>query len=70
MAGSLSWKRLPARSRASRLAVLGPFVPALALAALILAVLIAVILAEHLADARRRAAGEPSAPERSAEPSG
>ena len=70
MAGSLSWKRLLGALSCISLAVLGPFLPALALAALIIAVLIAVILAEHLADARRRAAGEPSAPERSAEPSG
>ena len=70
MAGSLSWKRLLGALACISLAALGPFLPALALAALIIAVLIAVILAEHLADARRRAAGEPSAPERSAEPSG
>ena len=69
MAGSLSWKRLLGALACISLAALGPFLPALALAALIICVLIAVILAEHVAVARRRAQGEPPPPERSAEPS-
>jgi hypothetical protein len=64
MAGSLSWKRLLGALACLALAALGPFVPALALAALTVCVLIAVIGAEQVAATRRRARGEPSPLER------
>jgi low temperature requirement protein LtrA len=64
MTGSLSWKRLGGALACVAVGGLGPFAPALVLAALLVAVLVTVIGAEHLAAARRRARGEPSPLER------
>ena len=58
MAGSVSGSASSARSRASPSRCSAHCCPALALAGLIIAVLNRDHLAEHLADARRRAAGE------------
>jgi low temperature requirement protein LtrA len=64
MAGSLSVRRLTGAIACVAVAAAGPFVPALAVGALVLAVLVAVIASEHRAAARRRARGEPSPLER------
>jgi low temperature requirement protein LtrA len=64
LAGSVSWKRLAGAAACIAVAALGPFLPGLAVAALVTAVLIAVIVAEHVAALRRRARGEPSPLER------
>jgi low temperature requirement protein LtrA len=64
MAGSVSWRRLLGALACVALAALGPFVPAIVLAALTACVLTAVIGAEQVVAARRRARGEPSPLER------
>jgi low temperature requirement protein LtrA len=64
LAGSVSWKRLAGVAGCLAVAALGPFVPALAVAALVTSVLIVVIVAERVAAVRRRARGEPSPLER------
>ena len=64
MAGTVSGKRLLGAAACVALGALGPFVPALALAALTVAVLVTVIVAERVAGARRRARGEPAPLER------
>ena len=60
MAGSLSWKRLLGALACVAVAAVGPFVPALVVAALLVAVLATVIGAEKMAAHRRHARGEPS----------
>ena len=64
MAGTVSWKRLGGALACVAVAGVGLFTPALALAALLVAVLVVVIGAEHIAAARRNARGEPSPLER------
>jgi len=64
MARTLGRRRLLGTIGCIALAAVGPFVPALVLAALLVCVLIAVIGSELLAGARRRAGGEPSPLER------
>ena len=60
MAGSLSWKRLSAALALCVVGAIGAVLPALATAALALAVLVALIVAELVAGRRRRARGLPS----------
>ena len=64
MTGSLSRKRLSGALACLAVGIAGPFVPALAVSALLVAVLAAVIWAEHVTAARRSARGEPSPLER------
>jgi low temperature requirement protein LtrA len=64
LAGSVSWKRLGGALACLAVGALGPFLPALGVASLVIVVLIAVIVAEHVAALRRRARGEPSPLER------
>jgi low temperature requirement protein LtrA len=64
MAGSVSWRRLGGALACLAVGLIGLFVPALVVAALLIAVLVAVIGAEYVAAARRRARGEPSPLER------
>jgi low temperature requirement protein LtrA len=64
MAGSLSVRRLTGALACAGLGLCGAFTPALALAALLVAVLAGVIVSEHVAAARRAARGEPSPLER------
>ena len=64
MTGSPAWKRLAGALACIAVGGVGPFVPALVLAALLALVLVAVIASEHIAAARRRARGEPSPLER------
>jgi low temperature requirement protein LtrA len=64
MAGTVSWKRLGGALACLAVGGVGLFTPALALAALLVAVLVVVIGAEHIAAARRNARGEPSPLER------
>jgi low temperature requirement protein LtrA len=64
MAGSLSWKRLSGAAACLAVGAVGGFAPGLVVAGLVVVVLVAVIGAEHLAEARRRARGEPSPLER------
>ena len=60
MAGSLSWKRLGAALALCVVGAIGAVLPAIATAALALAVLVALIVAELVAGRRRRARGLPS----------
>ncbi|HSK15879.1 MAG TPA: low temperature requirement protein A [Gaiellaceae bacterium] len=64
MAGSIAWRRLAGAVACLLVGVVGFALPALAVAALLVAVLAGVIGAEQLAAARRRARGEPSPLER------
>ena len=64
MTGSLSRKRLFAALACLAVGVVGVFVPALVVSALLVGVLALVIGAEHVAAARRSARGEPSPLER------
>jgi low temperature requirement protein LtrA len=64
MAGSVSWKRLGGALACLVVGLIGAFVPALVVGALLIAVLVAVIASEYVAAARRRARGEPSLVER------
>jgi low temperature requirement protein LtrA len=64
MTGSPGWKRLAGAGACLAVAIVGLFVPALVVAALLVLVLVAVIGAEHVAGARRRARGEASPLER------
>jgi low temperature requirement protein LtrA len=64
MAGTLSRKRLAGALACLAVGALGPVVPGLALSGLLVAVLVGVIVAERIAEARRRARGEPSPRER------
>jgi low temperature requirement protein LtrA len=60
MAGSVSWRRLGGALACLATGLIGAFVPALVVGALLIAVLVAVIGSEYVAAARRRARGEPS----------
>jgi low temperature requirement protein LtrA len=64
MARSVSWRRLSGAVACVVAGFLGTVVPALVLAALLVGVLVGVIAAERIAEARRRARGEPSPLER------
>ena len=64
MAGSIAWRRLAGAAACLLVGLVGFALPALAVAALLVAVLAGVIGAEQLAAARRRARGEPSPLER------
>jgi len=64
MAGSVSWRRLGGALACLVVGLIGAFVPALVVGALLIAVLVAVIASEYVAAARRRARGEPSLVER------
>jgi len=64
LAGSLSRKRLVAALACVAVGLLGIRVPALAVAALLVAVLVTLIGAEHAGNRRRRGRGEPSPLER------
>jgi low temperature requirement protein LtrA len=64
MAGTLSWKRLTGALACVAVGGLGTVAPGIVLAALLVAVLVGVIAAERVAEARRRARGEPSPRER------
>jgi low temperature requirement protein LtrA len=64
MNGTVSTKRLTGAFACLAVAAIGPFVPALGVAALLVLVLVALIVAERITEARRRARGEPSAVER------
>ena len=60
VAGSVSWRRLGGALACLAVGLIGAFVPALVVGALLIAVLVAVIGSEYVAAARRRARGEPS----------
>ena len=60
MAGSVGWRRLDGALACLATGLIGAFVPALVVGALLIAVLVAVIGSEYVAAARRRARGEPS----------
>ena len=60
MAGSVSYKRLVAAVACIAVGLLGTLLPALAVAALLVAVLVVLIAAEHAAGRRRQRRGEPS----------
>lgn len=64
MTGSWSRKRLFGAAGCLAVGLAGPFVPALVLAGLVVAVLAAVIASEHVAAARRSRRGEPTPLER------
>jgi low temperature requirement protein LtrA len=64
MAGTLSWKRFTGALACIAVGGAGAAVPGIALAALLVGVLVGVIAAERIAEARRRARGEPSPRER------
>ncbi len=64
MTGSWGPKRLYGAAGCLAVGAAGPFVPALVLAGLVIAVLAAVIASEHLAAARRARRGEPTPLER------
>jgi low temperature requirement protein LtrA len=64
MGGTISTKRLAGALACLAVGGVGPFVPALVVAALLVAVLVAVIVAERIAEARRRASGAPAPLER------
>jgi low temperature requirement protein LtrA len=64
MAGSIAWRRLGGAVACLLVGAAGFALPALAVAALLVAVLAGVLGAEQLAAARRRARGEPSPLER------
>jgi low temperature requirement protein LtrA len=64
MTGTISWKRSGGAVACLAVAAVGPELPAVAVAALLVGVLAAVIGVEQLAAARRRARGEPSPLER------
>jgi low temperature requirement protein LtrA len=64
MAGTLSWKRLLGALACVAVGALGSVAPGLVLSALLVAVLVCVIVTERIAEARRRARGEPSPRER------
>jgi low temperature requirement protein LtrA len=64
MSRSISWKRLGGAIACLALGLLGGAIPAVALAALLVAVLVSVIGLEHWAAWRRSARGEPSPLER------
>src|ERR671926_720654 len=59
MAGSVSWRRLGGALACLATGLIGAFVPARVVGALLIAVLVAVIGSEYVAAARRRARGEP-----------
>ena len=60
MAGSMSGKRVAGVVACVAVGFLGLVIPALAVAALLLAVLVAIIASEHASGRRRRQRGEPS----------
>ena len=64
MTGSWGTKRLLGAAGCLAVGAAGPFVPALVLAGLVIAVLAAVIASEHVAAARRTRRGEPTPIER------
>ena len=64
MAGSVSWRRLSGALACLAVGLIGTFVPALVVGALLIAVLVAVIGSEYVAAARLRARGAPSPLER------
>jgi low temperature requirement protein LtrA len=64
MAGSMSWKRTAGAVSCLPIGLIGLAVPALVLAALLVAMLVTVIAAERVAFARRVARGEPTPMER------
>ena len=64
MAGSISWKRLGGAVACVGVGLVGGFVDAWLLMALVVAVLAAVIAVEQISEARRRRRGEPSPLER------
>jgi low temperature requirement protein LtrA len=64
LAGSIAWKRVAGALACVAAGVAGLWLPALALAALVVAVLGTVVAAERLAGRRREARGEPSPLER------
>jgi len=64
MGGTISTKRLVGAVACLAVGGIGPFVPALVVAALLVAVLIAVIVLERVAEVRRRARGAPAPLER------
>jgi low temperature requirement protein LtrA len=67
MTRTVSWKRLGGGAACVVVAAAGPIAPAVALAALVVAVLVTVIGLEQRSGARRRARGEPSPLEQLAE---
>jgi low temperature requirement protein LtrA len=64
LAGSIAWKRVAGAVGCAVAGLVGLVVPALALAALVVAVLGSVVVAERVAGLRREARGEPSPLER------
>jgi low temperature requirement protein LtrA len=60
MAGTWSTKRLGGAAACALAGLIGTFVPALALAALLVAIMGAVIVAEQISGRRRAARGQPS----------
>jgi low temperature requirement protein LtrA len=64
LAGSIPWKRVAGAVACVLAGVVGLWVPALALAALVVAALVGVVVAERIAGARREARGEASPLER------
>jgi low temperature requirement protein LtrA len=64
MGGTISTKRLAGAVACLAVGAVGPFVPALVVAALLVSVLVAVIVAERASEARRRAGGAPAPIER------
>ena len=64
VAGSVSWRRLGGALACLAIGLIGTFVPALVVGALLIAVLVAVIGSEYVAAARRRARGAPPPLER------
>jgi low temperature requirement protein LtrA len=64
MAGSISVRRTAGAAACIPIALIGLVVPALVLAALLVAMFVTVIVSERVAALRRAARGEPSALER------
>ena len=64
MAGSVSWRRLGGALACLVVGLIGAFVPALVVGALLIAVLVVVIVSDYVAAARRRARSESSPRER------
>ena len=60
MAGTLSWKRLAGGLACVAVGGLGPVAPGLVLSGLLVAVVVGVIVAERIAEERRRKRGKPS----------
>jgi low temperature requirement protein LtrA len=60
IAGTLSWKRLAGALACVAVAALGPVAPGLVLSGLLVAVVVGVIVAERIAEARRRKRGQSS----------